>query len=91
MNHKYSTIALISILLVFLIFQATAYLTSDEIDSGFNCSYGSVLYKDVSVWNCSATNYDNNISIGNLTIRQNSTTIIFDTGGKGGCIGNCSS
>ena len=71
MNHKYSTVFLILVILFTIIFSAYGYLTSDEIDGGFNCSNNSILYKynDSTGWNCASIIDQNvfNITVNNVT------------------------
>jgi hypothetical protein len=63
---------------------------------GGSTSIGGVLLQDGSTpltgnWNYGSYNINGsgNYSQQNLTISQNSTTVKFNTGGKGWCIGNC--
>ena len=79
MNHKYSTVFLILVILFTIIFSAYGYLTSDEIDGGFNCSNNSILYKynDSTGWNCASIIDQNvfNITVNNVTYIYNNYSL----------------
>jgi len=69
-KHKYSTVLIL--LLFFLIgtFVVTGYLTSDEIQEGFNCPNNSILFlsDETGEWGCAnLLDQEVNITVNNVT------------------------
>jgi len=71
MNHKISSIVLILCIFIFGSFFALGYLTSEEIQEGFNCPNNSILFfsETSQEWGC-ANLFDQgilNVSVNNVT------------------------